>query len=169
MAINTDINPDRPLIVGSSSPEIPYPIPVSGTVVKGFGRGSKELGIPTANMSDEALEAMFAECDTGVYYGWAQVGEVKSTVYPMVMSLGWNPYYQNERKSAEVHIIHQFDKDFYGEAIRIIVAGYIRPEQNYPSLDALIRDIKTDIEVAKHSLKREAYSNLRNHPLFNSN
>lgn len=86
-----------------------------------------------------------------------------------------------------MHIIHQFDKDFYGEAIRIIVAGYIRPEQNYPSLgknefvkkwkndwymvflDALIRDIKTDIEVAKHSLKREAYSNLRNHPLFNSN
>lgn len=47
MTTSTDINPDRPLIVGSSSPETPYPIPVSGTVVKGFGRGSKELGIPT--------------------------------------------------------------------------------------------------------------------------
>lgn len=51
-------------------------------------------------MSDEALETMFAECDTGVYYGWAQIGKIKSHVYPMVMSLGWNPYYQNEKRSA---------------------------------------------------------------------
>jgi riboflavin kinase len=51
-------------------------------------------------MSEEALESMFTECDTGVYYGWAQVGEVGSVVYPMVMSLGWNPYYKNEKRSA---------------------------------------------------------------------
>lgn len=43
----TALNPDRPLIVGSETLEAPYPISVSGTVVKGFGRGSKELGIPT--------------------------------------------------------------------------------------------------------------------------
>ncbi|CAO3670855.1 unnamed protein product [Rhizopus stolonifer] len=166
MAKNSSINLDRPLIVGPATPEAPYPIAISGTVVKGFGRGSKELGIPTANMSDEALETMFAECDTGVYYGWAQIGKIKSDVYPMVMSLGWNPYYQNEKRSAEVHIIHEFDKDFYGEAIRIIVAGYVRPEQNYPSLDALIQDIKTDIEVAKHSLDRAAYNDLSVNEIF---
>ncbi|KAI7907565.1 uncharacterized protein BX663DRAFT_491327 [Cokeromyces recurvatus] len=163
---NTAINLDRPLIVGPETFEAPYPIAISGTVVKGFGRGSKELGIPTANMSDDALEEMFHECNTGVYYGWAQIGEKDTTVYPMVMSLGWNPYYKNEKKSAEVHILHEFPSDFYGESIRIIVASYIRPEQNYPSLDALIRDIKTDIEVAKHSLKRKAYDELRNDKLF---
>lgn len=41
------INPDRPLIVGPEIPENPYPYTLEGTVVKGFGRGSKELGIPT--------------------------------------------------------------------------------------------------------------------------
>lgn len=41
------INPDRPLILGPEIPESPYPYPLEGTVVKGFGRGSKELGIPT--------------------------------------------------------------------------------------------------------------------------
>lgn len=51
-------------------------------------------------MSEEALEEMFTNFITGVYYGWAQVGEVGSTVYPMVMSLGWNPYYNNEKRSA---------------------------------------------------------------------
>ncbi|KAI8889549.1 Flavokinase-domain-containing protein [Backusella circina FSU 941] len=164
--MSPSINPNRQLVVGPEVLETPYPISVSGKVVKGFGRGSKELGIPTANMSEEALESMFTECDTGVYYGWAQIGEIGSTVYPMVMSLGWNPYYKNEKRSAEVHILHQFASDFYGEDIRIIVTGYIRPEQNYPSLDALICDIKTDIEVAKHSLQREAYSKVRNDTLF---
>ncbi|KAI8991602.1 hypothetical protein BDF20DRAFT_811995 [Mycotypha africana] len=161
-----NINPDRPLIVGPENLEKPFPIAVSGTVVKGFGRGSRELGIPTANLSDDALEEMFNECDTGVYYGWSQVGSKGTTVYPMVMSLGWNPYYKNEKKSAEVHILHEFAEDFYGEAIRVIVAGYIRPEQNYPSLDDLIRDIKTDIEVAKSSLQRKAYNELSNDALF---
>lgn len=28
-----------------------------GTVVKGFGRGSKELGVPTANLDSESLQA----------------------------------------------------------------------------------------------------------------
>lgn len=51
-------------------------------------------------MNEEALEEMFTEFTTGVYYGWAQVGEVNQTVYPMVMSLGWNPYYNNEKRSA---------------------------------------------------------------------
>ena len=41
------INPDRPLLVGPEVPEHPFPHSISGTVVKGYGRGSKELGIPT--------------------------------------------------------------------------------------------------------------------------
>ncbi|ORY96524.1 hypothetical protein BCR43DRAFT_491846 [Syncephalastrum racemosum] len=162
------INPNRPLVVGPDTPEQPYPLPVAGTVVKGFGRGSKELGIPTANLSDEGLEALCSEFETGVYYGWAQIGKENSTVYPMVMSLGWNPYYKNEKRSAEVHIIHDFAEDFYGIDIRVIVLGYIRPEQNYPSLDALITDIRTDVEVAKQSLQRPAYDKLREHELFTS-
>lgn len=52
--MSTDnINTDRPLIVGPEKLEAPYPISVSGTVVKGFGRGSKELGIPTGKYIDK--------------------------------------------------------------------------------------------------------------------
>lgn len=35
--------------------------------------------------------------ELGVYFGWAQVHGV---VYKMVMSLGKNPYFNNETKSA---------------------------------------------------------------------
>lgn len=48
--MSNTLNPDRPLIVGSEVPQAPYPISVAGIVVKGFGRGSKELGIPTGNI-----------------------------------------------------------------------------------------------------------------------
>lgn len=44
-----DINPDRPLLVGPETPTKPFPFSLQGTVVKGYGRGSKQLGIPTGN------------------------------------------------------------------------------------------------------------------------
>lgn len=37
----------RPEIVGSDTVEGPYPVYLTGEVVIGFGRGSKQLGIPT--------------------------------------------------------------------------------------------------------------------------
>jgi riboflavin kinase len=119
------LNPSRELVVGPEVPQEPYPLKLSGTVVKGFGRGSKELGIPTgknwhghvshkpslehflitlifhlANLSNDALDTLCSAFDTGVYYGWTCIEADKSTVYPMVMSLGWNPYYNNEKRSA---------------------------------------------------------------------
>lgn len=53
-----------------------------------------------ANLSDDAIEAMCTDFTSGIYYGWVQIGDKNSEVYPMVMSLGWNPYYQNEKRSA---------------------------------------------------------------------
>jgi riboflavin kinase len=74
-----------------------FPHYASGTVVKGFGRGSKELGIPTANFPNEVVENLPTSFDQGVYYGWAQVDN--GPVYKMSMSIGTNPYYKNEKKT----------------------------------------------------------------------
>ncbi|KAJ3219615.1 riboflavin kinase [Dinochytrium kinnereticum] len=152
----------RPLIVGAETPETPYPIYLRGEVSKGFGRGSKELGIPTANLPEAVAEDAGKIMETGIYYGWASVGK-ETEIWPMVMSFGWNPYYKNEKRSAEVHILQVFPHDFYGEELRVIVAGYIRPEKNYDSLDALIQDINIDIQVARNSVARPAYMELKSH------
>ncbi|KAG0213940.1 riboflavin kinase [Mortierella sp. GBA30] len=178
---------NRPKIVGPPTPESPFPMKMHGTVIKGFGRGSKDLGIPTANLPEEAIEAQEKHMETGIYYGWAQVvvknkpesttesassstsslaTHCPATVYPMVMSLGWNPFYKNEKKSAEVHIMHNFHRDFYGDELRIVVLGYIRPELDYTTLDALIADINMDIEVAHRSLARPDYAAFKEDPIF---
>lgn len=121
-----------------------------GEVIRGFGRGSKELGIPTANFPDSVVEHLPADICTGIYYGWASVGG--GDVHKMVMSIGWNPYYKNTKKSMETHIIHTFKEDFYGEILSVVMVGYIRPERGFDSLDALITAIHGDIEEAKRRL-----------------
>eukprot|EP00049_Salpingoeca_infusionum_P001437 m.48269 g.48269 ORF g.48269 m.48269 type:complete len:152 (+) comp11024_c0_seq1:572-1027(+) len=125
---------------------------LSGTVVKGFGRGSKELGIPTANFSDNVIETLPESLVGGIHFGWVQIGN--GPVYPGVMSIGWNPFYQNEKRSAEVHILNEFEADFYGETMRMVVTGYIRPEKNFDSLDALIKEINNDIDITKQELQK---------------
>jgi riboflavin kinase len=47
--------------------------------------------------------------------------------------------------------------DFYGTNLKLLILGYIRPEYDYVSMDALIEDIRVDCEVARQSLLREAY------------
>jgi riboflavin kinase len=99
---------DRPLIVGPEKPEATFPIFLKGPVIKGFGRGSKELGIPTgissfgpsdkANIDDKQCEDTLKE--NGVYYGYAKVYDGDKQVEEMVMSVGFNPFYNNTVRSA---------------------------------------------------------------------
>jgi len=84
----------------------------------------------------------------------------------MVMSIGWNPYYKNEVRSVEVHIIHKFAHDFYNALMNLSITGFIREEKSYDSLQALIDDINFDTEVAKKSLEREAYVELSKDPFL---
>lgn len=132
----------------------PYPIYYSNQIIAGFGRGSAELGIPTANVP---VDEVFDSLDTGIYFGWCRLSaedcaqhtektsndreidfnngnclsESELKRLPMVMSVGWNPFYNNQKKAAEIHIINKFEQNFYGAKIKLVILGYIRPELNY--------------------------------------
>ncbi|PLW16486.1 hypothetical protein PCANC_18570 [Puccinia coronata f. sp. avenae] len=152
----------RPTIIGpESAPEPPFPVRLCGIVEHGFKRGSRELGCPTANLP-ASLTANPALDRNGVYFGWAAVwlsmpSPQPPVIKPMVMSVGYNPVYGNTSRTIEVHVIHTFDQDFYGDLVKVIVTGFIRPEYNYTSKEALIQDIDIDKTAALHSLQRPAY------------
>lgn len=190
----------EPVAGPESGPQQPFPIKLQGKIIKGFGRGSKELGIPTANIPIEGLDVGgHKDVESGVYYGWAGVNmstatadnskaagppgaatdasdkasndsiasnrkDQGSAIYPAVLSIGYNPYYKNEKRSVEVHLAHKFESDFYNALMNLSILGFIRHEQDYGSLDALIEDIKTDTTVAKQSLARPAYEDLKQDP-----
>jgi riboflavin kinase len=66
-----------------------------------------------ANLSDESMLPLSTKAKMGVYYGYAQVippterraefAPEDLVVLPMVMSLGWNPFYKNEQLTAVSH------------------------------------------------------------------
>lgn len=103
------------------------------------------------------MQGALAEAVTGIYLGWASVG-ASLQVYKMVMSIGFNPYYNNTDKTAEPWLLHTFDKDFYGEELRLLVCGYIRPEANFESLEALVKRIHEDAAVTEGALKHSAFA-----------
>ena len=67
---------------------LPVALRLKGSVVKGFGRGSKELGIPTANLDADLLGDALSGAPAGVYCGWASVGP-SAEVFKMATSIGW--------------------------------------------------------------------------------
>ncbi|KAK2705216.1 riboflavin kinase-like [Artemia franciscana] len=142
------------------------PLFVEGFVVRGYGRGSKQLGIPTANFSEQVIDDLPHSLDTGIYYGWANVDA--GEVFKMVMSVGWNPFYKNTKKSMETHILHVFDEDFYGSWLKVAITGYIRPEQTYNSLEELIAAIHNDIKVAGEELEQPEMLKYKSDPFFNA-
>lgn len=99
------------------------PVRLTSVVVRGFGRGSKELGIPTANICKDNLKCAisFDDLPTGIYWGYTRIihtnNEEESTddtisslpslngVYMAAVSIGYNPVYGNQEKTIEPHLI----------------------------------------------------------------
>lgn len=106
------------------------PVILEAEVVHGFKRGSKELGIPTANLNMEELGSKGDDLQPGIYYGWAYLNGNK---YQCVASIGWNPFYHNSKKTIEAHLLAKLE-DFYGKRLKLDILGYLRAETNFNSL-----------------------------------
>ena len=85
------------------------PLRLQSVVVRGFGRGSSDLGIPTANLDRDNCQSksvptgstpLMANLPTGIYWGYARIGQ--DQVYTAAISIGYNPTYKNEEKTNEV-------------------------------------------------------------------
>lgn len=118
------------------------PRAVSGTVIHGHKLG-RTLGFPTANLNTN-LNLL----DSGVYYGTVQMEDI---IYNMVMSTGVNPQFNTQ--GFEIHILHQFNEEFYGKILNVNVIGFIRPMKHYDTIALLIEAIRNDILIAQYLLK----------------
>jgi riboflavin kinase / FMN hydrolase len=128
------------------------PLLLEGTVVKGFGRGSKQLGVPTANVEmTEQNKEKTQDLVPGVY---AAQATLNGKSYRCAMSIGWNPVYDNAEKTIEAFLINNFDKDdydFYGAHLQLNVIAFIRAESLFSDFDSLIQAIQCDIHSVINS------------------
>lgn len=123
----------------------------SGEVIHGFGRGSKKLGFPTANIDPNSWDEKVQEKDYGVYCGLVTVKNEPKRY--CVFSIGKNPTFGTEAPTFEVHIL-DFDEDIYGEIITVDVLSYIRPMITFKSIGELISQITKDCQTAQDYLSK---------------
>jgi riboflavin kinase / FMN adenylyltransferase len=74
-----------------------------------------------------------------------------------VMNLGYRPTVDGQTLTVEVHAL-EWSGDLYGQILKVELLEYIRPEQKFPSLDALKQQITADCAVARQLLVATAAS-----------
>lgn len=138
-------------------------------MVSGFGRGSKLLGCPTANLDPTAFQHTLVGVPRGVYMGWVQVGppSASTPVYKTVLSLGTNTTFADvHNETVESYVLHDFPSDFYGQTISIVILAFLRPMHKYDGLAALIKDIERDVRVGDVALDRPEFAHFKNDHFF---
>lgn len=120
------------------------PFAIEGLVVKGQQLGRK-LGIPTANVS----LGEYVTPRLGVYATRTRLKDGRHL--PGVANIGVNPTTGVVEARLEVWLF-DFDEDIYGEVIETDLIAFIRPEEKFDSVEAMLQVIATDAAKARKIL-----------------
>ena len=123
-----------------------HPHILTGTVVPGKQLGRK-LGFPTANLG---LPGGLAVPKFGVYACACVIDGVR---HPAVTNIGTRPTVEGDHITVEPWIL-DYSGDLYGREITLEFYFFLRPEQKFPSLDALRDQIRADGEQTRAFLQR---------------
>lgn len=119
----------------------------TASVVKGRGRG-KKIGSPTINLSPTALTSIGRD---GIYAVWAIFDGDR---VPAVMHAGDRPVFK-DTPSVEVHLLARAPKKT-PDHLTIEVIEYLRPVENFDSVEELQAQIRRDILLARATLGVDA-------------
>ncbi len=122
------------------------PYSLSGEVVPGDQRGRK-IGIPTANVLSQEGKLIPA---AGVY---ACRAEVNGKIYAAAVNIGVRPtfYGQGTAVHVEAHLL-DYSGDLYGQTLSIKFEQRLRGEQRFPTIEALVTQIRADIQQTREIL-----------------
>lgn len=132
------------------------PFTVRGEIMRGAGRGGRELGFPTANQYFDDSVALPAD---GVYAGWFTVvsdGPIDGDMepgerYPAAISVGKNPTFGDRERSVESFILDR-DADLYGHVAEVAFVEHVRDMVKFDSVDALLTAIRNDVSRVREIL-----------------
>ncbi len=124
------------------------PYRMSGRVAHGDKRG-RAIGFPTANIrlarKVSPLQGVFA----------VELYGLEDEPLPGVANVGTRPTVDGTEARLEVHLL-DFDRDIYGRHVHVEFLRKIREERRFESLEALIRQIRRDVEAARGFFARQA-------------
>ena len=114
------------------------PYSLIGEVVTGQQIG-RTIGFPTANLQlpREKFLPRYGVYSVDVLLGRT---EIKG-----VMNIGCRPTVAGESPSIEVHLLN-WSGDLYGQTLKVNLLKFLRPEQKFPSVEALKQQITKDCQ-----------------------
>jgi riboflavin kinase/FMN adenylyltransferase len=125
--------------VATANQLLGYSFFFEGEVVQGDKLG-RTLGYPTANLV--YTDADKIHLGHGVYAVYADVeGQRKKGM----MSIGTRPTLNKTEEKVEVNLF-DFDETIYGKTMRVSVEHFLRGQEKYPSLDAMVEQLHKDKE-----------------------
>lgn len=125
---------------------------LSGIVIHGDGRGHR-INIPTANI--QAPEGKIIPAN-GIYACWAWIENRSSGEGKRILAatnVGVRPTFTPDlpAPAIEAHLL-DFDGDLYEQQVRLEFVEYLRPEEKYSSVEALVHQIQADIALTRKIL-----------------
>lgn len=118
----------------------------SGKVVVGDRRGST-IGFPTVNI--EITDPHKQIPKNGVYF--VKVRTKEGSYYGM-MNIGLRPTVSDSGNIFIEANLFDFNKNIYGEEIKVSFLKYIREEKKFSSLDELVKQLNIDRETCRNIL-----------------
>jgi len=123
------------------------PYRMCGRVARGDGRG-RELGFPTANIHLHRRRAPVS----GVYA--VELFGLEREPWPGVANVGTRPTVGGGRSQLEVHLLDYAEDEgsgggLYGRYVHVDFLAKLRPERRFPSLEALVAQIRRDVAAAR--------------------
>lgn len=112
-----------------------------GIVQKGKQLG-RTLGFPTANLELPSSNRLA----NGIYA--ARLRRQDGTIHDGVACYGRRPTFDNGVELLETFVF-DFDDNLYGEKISVSLFGYLRGEEKFDSVDALVEQMKKDAVEAR--------------------
>jgi riboflavin kinase/FMN adenylyltransferase len=131
---------------------------LAGPVVHGDGRGHL-INVPTANISVSGEKIIPAN---GIYACWAWLERSRPGLggesgegekYLAATNVGVRPTFIPglPTPAIEAYLL-DFNRDIYGQQVRLEFVKYIRPEQKFSSVDALVDQIHADVALTRKIL-----------------
>lgn len=125
------------------------PFELHGFVVGGQKLG-RTLGFPTANIARSMDQVLPTD---GVY---AATLECSKGCFKAALAIGTRPAVGGGPRSIEAYLLDYPGDSLYGEHVVLRVTDFVREEQNFASLDALVEQMHRDVDVVRESLSKLA-------------
>jgi riboflavin kinase/FMN adenylyltransferase len=130
------------------------PYTLLGLVVQGQQLG-RTIGFPTANLQLPKEKFLPRQ---GVYavriFTLSETPDLSPSKNIGVMNIGNRPTVSGVSTSVEVHLF-DWSGDLYGKQLAVELVKFLRPEQKFPSLEALKTQIQLDCIAARQVLSAE--------------